>query len=440
MTSNQQGEDTFILRLPEKHAKKLRQALEHSNDLGGRFSLQLGGNPSVNIDGEELDAKLFNLPTIIETHKTLDKKFIYKVGDIHQSSLFKKAFSLISRILSFFSQMVVASEKTNHPETAAAPHPDGLTAPMHNARENAFRKSVMSALQQPPEIMEEVTRLINADDTADAFIYYVRFCFENVKKAGDSDDSDDSDGDEESTNDDSVDGGSSANDRSGDEDDDDVEDEDDEDDEDDDASSNGNENDIGQLRDVQSEKPTSEKLSAFERQFDSVNNFNAPSFYWVLGFVILLIVHSFAMACIFHAFFHLTERVESDSEEGRDLGESDNDDMDEDEDDENLDSQQSQVDYLQETKAVAQSQENISSAFESPEPSQKDLTKAQPQDSQTKPALSEELKKKVTTLETKLEKLKRDMDAAIHPFVKKRHKESYEKALEELDRLKSSSS
>lgn len=95
------------------------------------------------------------------------------------------------------------------------------------------------------------------------------------------------------------------------------------------------------------------------------------------------------MACIFHAFFHLTERVESDSEEGRDLGESDNDDMDEDEDDENLDSQQSQVDYLQETKAVAQSQENISSAFESPEPSQKDLTKAQPQDSQTKPALSE---------------------------------------------------
>lgn len=104
-------------------------------------------------------------------------------GLLSSSIISQQIFVLIEtcyRVALFLWANVKPARKEYGGKILAAPHPDGLTAPMHNARENAFRKSVMSALQQPPEIMEEVTRLINADDTADAFIYYVRFCFENV--------------------------------------------------------------------------------------------------------------------------------------------------------------------------------------------------------------------------------------------------------------------
>ena len=88
-------ENQFILRMPAYKDGRLHPATSElaqllktgSNDLKDRLSIDIDTETrkgSVKFDNEIFKAKLVDLPCIIESLKTLDKKTFYKSSDICQ--------------------------------------------------------------------------------------------------------------------------------------------------------------------------------------------------------------------------------------------------------------------------------------------------------------------------------------------------------------------
>jgi transcription initiation factor TFIID subunit 7 len=81
-------ETQFILRLPEEPANVLRDAVRSgAPNLKERLSISLENDlrkGMVRIDDRYLYAKVVDLPTVIESLKTIDKKSFYKTADICQ--------------------------------------------------------------------------------------------------------------------------------------------------------------------------------------------------------------------------------------------------------------------------------------------------------------------------------------------------------------------
>eukprot|EP00045_Choanoeca_perplexa_P005391 m.45607 g.45607 ORF g.45607 m.45607 type:complete len:527 (-) comp13095_c0_seq2:38-1618(-) len=160
-------EECFILRLPEQEASSLSELLKTKASLAGRgYTIDMKGpDPVVTIAGRRLRSKLVNLPTLVEVHKTMDQKHVYKCGDIHQ--------------------MVVCED----PDTAPKPRKDGneaddesvdhnsgaqlqssnwlhgLSRPLKNVRRKRFRKTA-PMLQHSPEVEDAVNELLERDRNA----------------------------------------------------------------------------------------------------------------------------------------------------------------------------------------------------------------------------------------------------------------------------------
>ena len=87
----------------------------------------------VKIDDLDLPARLVNLPTIVETHKTWDRETYVKCGDVGQI------------LLVFKDEMARTADKARqaaHEGGAwAAVHPDGLTPPLQNVVKRRFAKA-----------------------------------------------------------------------------------------------------------------------------------------------------------------------------------------------------------------------------------------------------------------------------------------------------------
>lgn len=87
-------EQQFILRLPEILVERMRFALsstkkrENAGDerKPSTFSINFhdSRNATFTVDGVNYPASLMDLPTLVETHKTADKRTFYKSGDLHQ--------------------------------------------------------------------------------------------------------------------------------------------------------------------------------------------------------------------------------------------------------------------------------------------------------------------------------------------------------------------
>lgn len=117
-------------------------------------------NGVVRFDGWVLPAKLVDLPTIIETHKTLDNKNFYKTSDIAQILICKEE----------------ADETKEEPEENVKKSKDGkdkkylyqhgITKPLKNVRKKRFRKTLRKKYVDFPEIEKEVKRLLRIDNEA----------------------------------------------------------------------------------------------------------------------------------------------------------------------------------------------------------------------------------------------------------------------------------
>ncbi|CAB3363566.1 Hypothetical predicted protein [Cloeon dipterum] len=159
-------ENQCIMRLPSEPAKALREAIRSgSNNLKDRLGIKMEADMrygEVRFDHWLLHAKLVDLPSIVESLKTIDNKNFYKTADI--------------------CQLLICSteEEPPPPPEEEAPKkkkdpnkvdkkylwPHGVTPPLKNVRKRRFRKTLKKKYVEAPEIEKEVKRLLRVDNDA----------------------------------------------------------------------------------------------------------------------------------------------------------------------------------------------------------------------------------------------------------------------------------
>ncbi|KAH7107011.1 TAFII55 protein conserved region-domain-containing protein [Auriculariales sp. MPI-PUGE-AT-0066] len=134
-------EEQFILRVPEgsslDRVRKIAESREATPDISFKFRDSRRG--VFTIGNKLFNTKLVDLPNIIESHKTLDKKALFKVADI--------------------SQMLVLEDPEHAP-------PGGSST--FNVDEFIWNSGITPPLKRTIETVEaEVERLLQADADAD---------------------------------------------------------------------------------------------------------------------------------------------------------------------------------------------------------------------------------------------------------------------------------
>jgi len=154
-------ESQIILRLPKMQAAILREGVRNAAlSLKDRIRLRIEQDMrhgTLYLDNFVLPAKLVDLPCIIESHKTIDRKNIYKTADV--------------------AQMLICMEE-EEPEEEPKPQkkkdnlkvdkkylfPHGITPPLKNVRKRRFRRTLKKKqYSDQPEIEKEVRRLLRMD-------------------------------------------------------------------------------------------------------------------------------------------------------------------------------------------------------------------------------------------------------------------------------------
>lgn len=152
-------ESQFILRLPPVPAAMLRAAVQSGCNLRERLTVQLESdlrNGKVRFDGWTLPGKVVDLPTIIESYKTLDKKTFYKTADVCQMMICKDEIDASGE-----EEDLSKLKGKEREKKFLWPH--GITAPLKNARKKRFRKTLRKKFADVPEIEKEVRRLFRTD-------------------------------------------------------------------------------------------------------------------------------------------------------------------------------------------------------------------------------------------------------------------------------------
>lgn len=159
-------ETQFILRLPEEPAKVLREVLKSGENLKNRLTIQIENDMrqgEVRFDHWLMHAKIFDLPTIIESLKTIDNKSFYKTADICQMMICKEE---PDQPTTEEESPVKNKKKDPYKVDKKFLWPHGITPPTKNIRKRRFRKTLKKKYVEAPEIEKEVKRLLRADNEA----------------------------------------------------------------------------------------------------------------------------------------------------------------------------------------------------------------------------------------------------------------------------------
>ncbi|KFM68872.1 Transcription initiation factor TFIID subunit 7, partial [Stegodyphus mimosarum] len=163
-------ESQFILRLPPTPAAALRAAVRSGvMNLEDRLAIQLEADmrhATVQFDKWTLPAKLYDLPTIIESCKTLDRKIFYKTADISQIMIAHEDAAKSDEEIS-------PKKKDKDAKDKRYILPYGLTAPLKNVRKRRFRKTLKKKYVDLPDVEKEVKRLLRTDTEAISVKYEV---------------------------------------------------------------------------------------------------------------------------------------------------------------------------------------------------------------------------------------------------------------------------
>ncbi|KAL1463346.1 hypothetical protein WDU94_015104 [Cyamophila willieti] len=162
-------ESQFILRLPLDAAKALREAIDNGDPyLKDRMSIKLENDVrygEVRLDHWMFFAKVVDLPTIIESLKTIDKKNFYKTADICQMMICKEEDDRESSDEEEKEAKMKNKKDINKVDKKFL-WPHGITPPMKNVRKRRFRKTLKKKYVEAPEIEKEVKRLLRGDSEA----------------------------------------------------------------------------------------------------------------------------------------------------------------------------------------------------------------------------------------------------------------------------------
>lgn len=159
-------ESQFVMRLPEEPARTLRDILRSGESLKNRLTIQLDNDlrhGEVRLDHRLMHAKIVDMPSIIESLKTIDNKSFYKTADICQMMICKDEPDQPS-----VEEESPSKNKKKDPYKVDKKFlwPHGITPPTKNVRKRRFRKTLKKKYVEAPEIEKEVKRLLRADNEA----------------------------------------------------------------------------------------------------------------------------------------------------------------------------------------------------------------------------------------------------------------------------------
>lgn len=166
-------ENQFIMKLPEEPASALRTAIKSgASNLKERLFIQLEPDKSSNtqylrrghvqFDGWTFTSRLVDLPTVLESHKTIDSKTFYKTADIAQMLMCKEGEGWSDDE----EGSPVKKKKDPNKVDKKYLYPHGIGPPLKNCRKRRFRKTLKKKYVEAPEIEKEVKRLLRVDNDA----------------------------------------------------------------------------------------------------------------------------------------------------------------------------------------------------------------------------------------------------------------------------------
>ncbi|EAX02847.1 TATA-box binding protein associated factor 7 like [Homo sapiens] len=177
-------ENQFILRLPLEHACTVRNlARSQSVKMKDKLKIDLlpdGRHAVVEVEDVPLAAKLVDLPCVIESLRTLDKKTFYKTADISQMLVCTADGDIHlspEEPAASTDPNIVRKKERGREEKCVWKH--GITPPLKNVRKKRFRKtqkkvpdvkemekSSFTEYIESPDVENEVKRLLRSDAEA----------------------------------------------------------------------------------------------------------------------------------------------------------------------------------------------------------------------------------------------------------------------------------
>ncbi|WFD23150.1 hypothetical protein MEQU1_001836 [Malassezia equina] len=159
-------EEQLILRVPDGPGEngeldELRRVIKRRGEYNDVWFKFKDSRRAVFHIGQQLyAAKLVDLPCIVESHKTLDNKQIFKIADISQMLLIERP------IASEAEAIASGATRSSHDDYI---YPHGITPPMRWARKRRFRKRIHN--QSIETVEKEVEGLLNDDKRAEKVEY-----------------------------------------------------------------------------------------------------------------------------------------------------------------------------------------------------------------------------------------------------------------------------
>lgn len=174
-------ESQIILRLPGQAAAALRAAVRSGvMNLKDRLTIQLepdNRHGTVRFDRWTLSARVVDLPSIIESHKTLDRKTFYKTADVAQLMICKEEDGTeeeeAKKAAAAEDEEALRRKERKDAKDKKYQYPHGITPSLKNVRKRRFRKVLKKKYVDFPEIEKEVKRLFRTDNEAVSIRYEV---------------------------------------------------------------------------------------------------------------------------------------------------------------------------------------------------------------------------------------------------------------------------
>ncbi|XP_023559245.1 transcription initiation factor TFIID subunit 7-like isoform X1 [Octodon degus] len=163
-------ENQFILRLPPEHASTVRNIMR-SGSAARKDKIKIdlssdGRHAVVEVDNVSLSAKLVDLPCVVGSLKTFDRKTFYKTADISQMLVCQPAGNLQSSPEKSVASADLSGTRNEEKEVDKKyTWKHGITPPLKNVRKKRFRK-VKQKYMEAPDVEKEVKRLLCSDSEA----------------------------------------------------------------------------------------------------------------------------------------------------------------------------------------------------------------------------------------------------------------------------------
>ncbi|BHF81732.1 transcription initiation factor TFIID subunit 7 [Sparganum proliferum] len=167
-------EQQFLLSLPEEAARYLAEDLNVGIPLKDNLTIEMKPdmrNAIVRYNGQVYRGVLLDLPCIIESLKTTDRKTFYKTADISQIMICSQSED--NGPIRGSAAYLSSRSQGGNVSTAGGRDPreyqylHGITPPLKNVLRRRFRKTRKKRLVDMPQIEKEVKQLLRADMQAE---------------------------------------------------------------------------------------------------------------------------------------------------------------------------------------------------------------------------------------------------------------------------------